>query len=135
MNLEEYLDGVLRRKFKWGSADCCCFAFDWVRARRDVDPMEPWRGKYSDQASAIRQYAKSGGLDAVIAKRMDDLGFVRTDDPETGDVGIIRAPTGMRNGAPVMGPVAAIRCGPRWLAMHLDGLVGYDFEQLAAWKI
>ncbi len=134
IGLADYLEKNIGR-FRWGQRDCCCFAFDWVRDRTGLDPMEPWRGTYSDQKSAIRNYARAGGLEDVITKRMDALGFERTDDPDTGDVGVIVAPIGMRAGAPVMGPIAALRYGSRWLALELDGIIGGDFECKVAWRI
>lgn len=97
--------------------------------------MEPWRGTYSDRAGAIRNYARAGGLQEVITKRMDYLGFERTLEPDSGDVGVIMAPIGMRAGQPVMGPVAALRYGPRWLVLDLEGMIGGEFECLVAWRI
>jgi len=134
IGLAEYLDRITGG-FRWGERDCCCFAFDWVRDRTGLDPMQPWRGTYSDQKSAIRNYAKAGGLGDVICKRMDELGFERTSEPDTGDVGVIMAPIGERAGAPVLGPVAAIKYGPRWLALDLHGMIGGEFECTAAWRI
>jgi hypothetical protein len=132
---DEYVLKCLSRKFAWGSLDCCCFAADWVREAREVDPMEKYRNNYTDRNSAIRLFSKAGGLEKAIATEMDRLGFARTDDPETGDLGIIIVPVGMRGGLPVMGPVAGLRYATRWLVLNTNGLVGGPFEARAAWRI
>jgi len=134
IGLAEYIE-ARNWRFKWGSCDCCCLPFDWVRDRTGLDPMEPWRGTYADQKSAIRNYARAGGLEDVITKRMDALGFARTTEPDSGDVGVIMAPIGHRAGAPVMGPVGALRYGPRWLVLDLNGMIGGEFECRVAWRI
>lgn len=40
--------------FEWGKNDCCMFAADAVKAMTGVDIAIDFRGKYTDQASAMQ---------------------------------------------------------------------------------
>lgn len=42
------------KEFAWGSWDCCMFVADAIQAITGVDIADDFRGKYSDQASAMQ---------------------------------------------------------------------------------
>jgi hypothetical protein len=47
--------------FQWGAADCCTTACDAFCDRWGVDPMAPWRGRYTGPVSALRLVRARGG--------------------------------------------------------------------------
>jgi len=134
-NLDEYIESVLARSFEWGHLDCCIFGADWIHGRRGVDPMQGFRGTYHSKAEAIRLYLKHGGFEAFVGGSIDRAGLSRTNDPDSGDVGIVNVPVGMKDDAPIFGPVLAIRIATRWNAFGYEGLLGGDFDTRIAWRV
>ncbi len=51
--LHQFLLERRKTPFKWGEHDCCLFAADAIQAITGVDIASDFRGRYSDQASAI----------------------------------------------------------------------------------
>lgn len=120
----------------WGVNDCCLFAADWVLGLTGIDPAARWRGTYRSEREAHRKIKAAGGFLAAIGPEMDRAGFARTDDPTTGDVGIVEAPVAIRKGTIITRPVAAIRVGKRWAVKSSNGIAAdADFVCLAAWSI
>lgn len=119
----------------WGVNDCCLFVADWVRIATALDPAVEWRGGYVDRRGAMRLLRRRGGLLAVVSAALDDLGLPRTDDPLTGDVGVVTATIAVRRGRTIVSPVAAIRIGRLWAVKGAAGMVGADLETIAAWRI
>jgi hypothetical protein len=122
------------RPFVWGETDCCLFVADWVREVTGIDPAAEWRGCYWSLRTARRLCRHHGGIVAAICREMDAL-FSRTDDPLPGDVGIVRAPVGVRDGRLVQQEVGAIRTGDLWTVKGRTGVGGADFPLVAAWRI
>lgn len=67
---------------------------------------------------------------AFAAAALEPLGFVRTDDPQDGDVGIVLAPSGMDGGK----EVCAIRFGPLWALLAPSGVIAKKLDHVAAWR-
>lgn len=132
MTLDAYLETAGAAPWRWGTLDCTLFASDWVLARTGIDPAAPIRGRYSDAEGARGLLDAHGGLLALVAPLMDVAGFPRTDDPQTGDVGIITAPVdGIGSGS----HVAAIRQGKWWVVKGLRGMGAGSYQTVAAWSI
>ena len=51
--LEVHLYSRIDMPFEWGVHDCCLFAANAIEAMHGVDIADDFRGKYSDQASAM----------------------------------------------------------------------------------
>lgn len=134
-NLDDHIAVGGGRPFVWGVNDCSLFAADWVRSRTGLDPASDWRGAYTTMRTAHRLLADRGGLLAVISNAMDGLGFARTDDPLSGDVGVVTVPTAIRRGKIVTSDVAAIRVGRLWAVKARRGMAAGEFPCLAAWSI
>jgi hypothetical protein len=133
--LAEYLDTM--RPWRWGTVDCTMFVADWVQQRTGLDPAASWRGTYSTAREQRDMVAAAGGLLAVVSVPMAALGFVETEDPETGDVGVIRAPIATEDRGVVMHEVAAIRQRDLWVARSLRSLFASPVPLLTirAWRV
>lgn len=65
----EYKD----KPFEWGKRDCCLFVCDCVKAMKDIDPAEKYRGLYDSELSAKKMLIELG----TIEETFDSL-FERT---------------------------------------------------------
>lgn len=61
--LFEYVHGVARTPFAWGSHDCALFAAGAVQAMTGRDFASPYRGRYSTLAGGLRLLKKAGFSD------------------------------------------------------------------------
>ena len=137
-NLPPLADWLARegaRPVVWGVNDCCLFVADWVVAVTGRDPATPWRGAYRGERAAHRILTRGGGLLAVVAPAFDGVGLARTDDPLTGDIGVVVAPVAVRRGRIVERPVAALRVGRLWAVKSQSGIAAGEFVALAAWRV
>lgn len=134
-DLDAFLSEAGARPWRWGEADCTMFAADWVRLVTGLDPAERCRGRYATELQARRLMRRGGGFVGLIGAEMERLGFRRTHDPQTGDVGLIQVPISMAQDMPVVGTVAGIRSGAWWIARGLDAVRGGAFPTVAAWAV
>lgn len=133
--LADHVGGEGARPFEWGRRDCCLFVADWVRLATGLDPAASWRGRYGSLREALRLTKGRGGFVEAISAEMDRLGFARTADPLPGDVGLVRAPVGIRDGRLVQQVVGAIRTGRLWSVKARRGVGGADFPLVVAWSL
>lgn len=128
--LGAYLHAVAQQPWDWGTGDCCTFAADWCVALGYPDPMAAIRGTYSTEAEALA-LLKRHGLLRLVDRGARGIGVKRTDDPRTGDVGLIR-----RLGPGGMDAVCAIRSEDRWVSRLERGLyVDEAGELVRAWGL
>jgi hypothetical protein len=134
MTLREWLEKPSHR-FRWGGAagdDCLMFCASWVAEVTGVDPVEEFRGTYSTAEEAAALVAAHGGIVALVGTYAARAGLKRTDEPQTGDIGIIRAPSGLDGDVKEIG---AIRFGPLWAAIGPGGVRAKQAEFIAAWEV
>lgn len=62
-DLSAYIASVRGRSFAWGSLDCAMFAAGAVIAMTGVDPIEVYRGKYTNEIGAAKALKKYGAGD------------------------------------------------------------------------
>lgn len=133
MTLHEFL--ALPHRFGWGGDrgrdDCTTFCATWIAASVGIDPAEHLRGTYRTEEGANALLDAAGGLVPFMASHLEPIGFERTDDPQSGDVGAIRAPVGADGEIKEIG---AIRFGPLWLVLGPGGMVGKKTDFVAAWR-
>ena len=81
--MNEAIESVRDKPFEWGEHDCCLFASSVVEAMTGEDPMPEFRGKYTDQESAIKTLKTlgSGNLYQTMRKK-----FGNPRRPRRGDV-------------------------------------------------
>lgn len=58
----EFLLARANTSFVWGTADCCTFCADGILAMTGVDIDADFRGRYTDEASAMSVIAKATGI-------------------------------------------------------------------------
>lgn len=120
MTLGDYLADAARTRWRAAVHDCSAWPARWAGIQLPQYSTD-------DEGSAL--IVEAGGLvplwDRCIAGSLQ-----RTDDPQAGDVGIIRAigPAG-----PV--EVGAIHTGRRWAFVTHNGLACASAECVAAWRV
>ena len=130
-DLAAYIEAAAARPFGWGRFDCQLFIAEWVLARTGKDPAAPWRGRYHTALGAKRILNRHGGPLGLLETGLGAVGLQRTDDPQAGDVGLLRAVTA--NGEAACG---AIRLGKRWAGLRVGGGVFVAHgDALAAWRV
>ena len=133
MTLREFL--AEPHYFSWGGMggdDCTTFCASWIFESIGIDPAEALRGTYSDAAGAYALLNAAGGLVPFMAGHMEPLGYVRTNDPQDGAIGVIRAPVGFGGDVKEIG---AIKFGPLWAALGPAGVRAKKAEFIAAWEV
>lgn len=138
IDLETYLEQQLAAAWRWGGdgPDCILAGANWVRERTGIDPAEEIRWRYHDLRSAHRVIKRGGGMEKLIAYQMARHGFALTDDPETGDVGLVDAPTHLSaNGRVFSSLVGAICVGPLWCIKTESGHHLFEMRHVLAWRI
>jgi hypothetical protein len=108
------------------------FCASWVAEVTGIDPAADLRGTYQDAAGAHRVLEVAGGIVAFAKSRLEPLGFVPTDSPSDGDLGVVRAPAGMSDSITL---VSAIRFGPLWAILAPAGVIARKLEHVAAWRL
>lgn len=87
--LAAIIDSGRRVPFRWGIRDCAIFAADCVWCLTQKDAAAQWRGKYHDEAGALRFIAAAGGLEQLAEQGMGAAGiaFERLGNPLFGQRG------------------------------------------------
>ncbi|WP_341020666.1 DUF6950 family protein [Brevundimonas diminuta] len=126
VELGAFLERMTAERFVDGTSDCILTVADWIVLNGYPDPAEPYRGRYSTARERRRLIAEACGIHALMAGGAIRSGLKWTEQPQRGDVGLIRI--GRRK-------IAAICLGERW-ATKGDGLVvAAADEVLMAWSI
>ncbi|WP_422049921.1 DUF6950 family protein [Shimia sp.] len=85
MTLSDFIADTLSEPFEWGQNDCALWCASAALACTGFDPAADLRGTYNTWFGCRRVIMKAGGLEALIAPRMERF------DPLTGDgVAIVR---------------------------------------------
>lgn len=116
----EYIRRTATLRWEWGVQDCTIWVADWCIERWGIDPAAAFRGSYGTEAEA--EDIIFAGLANIVSPAMY---FLREkDDPESGDVGIIK----------IKGrQVSAIRnCGAWWFRTP-RGVACLTARPLIAW--
>ncbi|MHC2020381.1 DUF6950 family protein [Methylobacterium sp. CM6247] len=126
MTLAEHLRTGALEPFAWGVADCCLFPSDWILAQTGIDAAAPLRGRYRTPLGAARHIKRRGGFVRMVSDLMAAAGFLETDNPQPGDVGVIHLGDGL---------AFAIRTRVGWASKSLSGLGCGPFRHVVAWTI
>ncbi|MBN9047637.1 MAG: hypothetical protein J0H18_18525 [Rhizobiales bacterium] len=133
MDLKEFLH--LPHEFKfggWMGEDCTTFCASWARECTGIDPAAPFRRTYSTLKSANALLASHGGIVSFYDERLTDIGYLRTDCPQDGDIGVVVAPSGIDR---MIKHVGGIRFGPLWAVMAQRGVIAKKLDHVAAWTL
>lgn len=143
MTLHEFL--AQNHRFGWGGQgvahsadpdqgiynDCITFPASWVRERTGIDVVREYRGTYHDKDQADAIINAAGGLVKLADRQLALVAAKRVQEPRSGDVGVIVAPTG--TAGQIM--IGAIRFGPVWAFLTPGRVVAKQAECVAAWSV
>lgn len=127
-DLHAYLSEAMGHTFEYGELDCCLWPADWCVSQGWSDPAARWRGKYEGLSGAFG-YVMDHGLEALWTLGMVDAGIPEADEPQLGDVGIVKCGTDMG------GVIGAIYGGKRWHALGTRGLFSAHMEPVKVWRV
>jgi hypothetical protein len=136
MNIHEFLD--LPHRFRWGGVagdDCLTFPASWAQRLTGIDPAEEFRGTYSTREEAQEILKLFDGPLALIEHQLAYVNTKRVQQPETGDIGLIKAMTGDTREEREEALIGAIRFGPLWACIHPAGVRATKAEFVAAWRL
>nr|WP_261334972.1 hypothetical protein [Rhizobium leguminosarum] len=111
------------------------FPASWALRCVGIDPAEDLRGTYRTQAEAHAIVESYGGELAFMDRRLVMIGAKRVQEPDTGDIGLIKAKTGETAADQVETQIGAIRFGPLWACIHPAGIRATPAEFIAAWRL
>lgn len=132
--LADYLEAVSRRRWQYGSLDCCTFMADWLVANGLPDPMADRRGTYSTQREYRSAIRSEGGIVASCVNRFAAVDLKETGAPKAGDVALVLAPARMGRRI-VMVPTGSICTSPTMRAVVAPDvrLAGAALPTIRAW--
>jgi hypothetical protein len=82
--LHQFFTARSKMPFAWGTNDCCTFAADAILAMTGTDIAAPFRGKYTDLASAlgaIKAVTKVGKVSSGVAHCATKAGLAELTQP------------------------------------------------------
>lgn len=129
---------ALPHRFRWGGMsgdDCMTFAASWARYAIGVDPAEDLRGTYRTRDEAHSIIAAHGGAVRFMDRHLVGIGCKRVQQPETGDIGLVRMMTSDEDGQAVEAEVGAVRFGPVWASIAPGGVIGRKADMVACWRL
>ncbi|QIG67266.1 hypothetical protein EVB37_030 [Rhizobium phage RHph_TM3_3_3] len=136
MDIHDFLD--LPHRFRWGGVggdDCMTFPASWALRCVGIDPAADLRGTYRTRDEAHAIIASHGGELAFMEAHLVPIGAKRVQQPQTGDIGLIKAMTGETAADQVETQIGAIRFGPLWACIHPAGIRATPAEHIAAWRL
>ncbi|WP_416066115.1 DUF6950 family protein [Rhizobium sp. ZK1] len=136
MDIHHFL--ALPHRFRWGGVggdDCLTFPASWVERVSGIDPADEFRGTYSTCQEAQRILDFHGGNLALMERQLSPIKAKRILEPDTGDIGLIKAMTGETFEDQAEALIGAIRFGPLWACIHPSGVRAIKAEFVAAWRL
>lgn len=137
VSLSRYLSEAATRPWAWGEFDCLLFLADWVERSTGIDPAGEYRGVYHDECSARRLIKSVGGIAALVERCAARVGFIETQAPRRGDIGLVRVGLKRFRERIIMVPMGAICLRPAlWAIKPADGhqIMAQSFPLIRAWS-
>lgn len=127
MNIADFIAAEALKPFRWGDTDCISTANRWVLHVTGLSPLG-WVGHdYSTEFEAMQILEGRGGLALLVNRSMRAVGIHKTNEPQSGDVGLI-----MHHRKLCM----AIHAGEFWFSHNQNGLIGAPINSVwKAWSI
>lgn len=136
-SLKDYLGSLVGKRFDWPTCNCFVICADWVALSTGRDPAARWRNQYHDKPSALRLLRREGGSRLLARKAMLSIGCPVIETPGAGDVALVMAPIGTRDGRVLLRPTGAICVdGKAFALITVDlGLVVAPMKPVVAWSV
>lgn len=134
--LAAFLKACQSDAFSWGTLDCCLFAADAVREMTGADPAAWFRGRYGDEAGAIKALRdfSGGGVLEVMTQLSAEQAWPQIMPVylQRGDVALLPAPEGFE----AFGGALGICIGVQIAVMTQNGLAAVRLrDAIAGWHI
>lgn len=127
MHIADFVASEALKPFRWGDTDCASTADRWVNLRTGKSPLAEVGLIYHDEFDATAILIEHGSFPVIINRSMRLVSFEKTDDPRSGDVGLI-----LHNGKMCL----AIHAETFWFSRDENGLIGAPLDALwKAWRI
>lgn len=96
--LSDYISSKRGEPFEYGVNDCCMFAAGAVEAMTGVDPMEEFRGSYSDLRGSLKALKDigEGSLEATLDSKFEEVEIGRA---QRGDLAFFDNSVGVVSGS------------------------------------
>lgn len=78
--LSSFIESRRQAAFSYGTNDCCLTAADWVREATGDDPAAEYRGRYHDEAGALRIVRGAGGMRGLVGLVEKPVGLAQRGD-------------------------------------------------------
>lgn len=129
--LADFFSGIDAEPWSWGEWDCTMMIAHWIEHLHGVNPLPGI--EYHTASEAVTLSQGHGGFTAWVIRTLDGLGFRRAINSfESGDVAVLDAP---HIQIPSIAGVMAIRQGKMWIVKTPRGLIGREFNIVAAWRL
>ena len=130
--LAAVIDAKQRDAFAWGQNDCSLFCCDVIAAITDVDPGEPFRGKYDSRLAGTKLLKEHGAdnLEQLVEILAARHGFVEVNSgfAQRGDLGLYRDPK--------EGDTLGINTGPSFAFLMEKGMIYLPRSKMSrCWRI
>lgn len=127
----------LPHRFRWGGMggdDCMTFPARWAEEVTGIDPAEELRGTYRTREEAHAILDRFGGPLAFMDLHLSRIGARRVQQPQDGDIGLIRSQT-FEAGTAIDAELGAVRFGPVWLCIQPGGIRSVLASHIACWRL
>lgn len=128
-----HLNRWLALDFVWGETDCMLVLADYLIDLGYPDIGAKWRGKYDSSTSCHRLTNYLKDPVAPLQEGCSLIGLDRTDNPQRGDIGVIR----IQDADMRVKAVGALFAGQNWAVKGelRRVLIGPAIDVLAAWRV
>ncbi|PQZ51880.1 hypothetical protein CQ052_05280 [Ochrobactrum sp. MYb15] len=127
MHIADFVAAEAQKPFRWSETDCASTVDRWINLKTGRSPLAQAGLIYRDEYDAIAILIERGGFPVIVNRAMRLVGFEKTDNPQTGDVGLI-----LFNGRMCL----AIRAENFWFSRDEGGLIGAPLDAIwKAWRI
>ncbi|WP_421565904.1 DUF6950 family protein [Ochrobactrum sp. EDr1-4] len=127
MQIAEFVAAEAQKPFRWGETDCASTADRWIKLQAGKSPLAQAGLVYRDEYDATALLIERGSFPVVVNRAMRLVGFEKSDEPKTGDVGLILHNRKM---------CLAIHADTFWFSRDESGLIGVSLDAIwKAWRI
>ena len=89
--LDDFIAEASRRQWRLGQFDCLLVLGDWIKVKTGLDPAADWRGQYGDPQSRVELLKRRGvTIRGLMLTAFGECGFKQTENPQAGDVGLVK---------------------------------------------
>lgn len=127
--LAAFLAAQKRKSWDAATLNCMLFPAAWAIWLGHRDPVEMWRGAFSNEDEYLAIVRAAGGCVPLMEAAATRIGGRHLDEPACGCVGVIGSPNNFER------QFGAIFDGRRWLVRFTNRIGSMAARPLAIWSI